>query len=410
MSEPTAPYTTKLYAEHHRADAERLATALFRHKYLAISPRVAEAMWMAYSAEQWAARWMGMPEDDEDLLTAVLPYLQAHCNYPAPAAPEAPATGLLFAGEPDWLTTARRRAAKHPHAIASQGAVYDRNQLLAHADALTARLTAVREADELAWPAEGLSQHRFDQITDYREQCRAGLEMSDVGFAHEALDELLSSHAAYERALELMKARAERTEASRQETAEATRELSYERQMRQQTEEAMITLAARVKEQQQELADQEHAKMLLIQQTHRWSHAEKRDKARHEQEKSQLHEELRAALARWDGDGGAGALMSLADYFHEGGNRAAYLNIRAAGHNAGFCLDNGGADQIVPTTENCPLCGYFSPAAPELGDWQATPAPPAPPAPGAEGPRLCACGKECLSICSGICLDCAASI
>ena len=44
---------------------------------------------------------------------------------------------------------------------------------------------------------------------------------------------------------------------------EATRELSYERQMRQQTEEAMIKLAARVKEQQQEAADAEAEKLAL---------------------------------------------------------------------------------------------------------------------------------------------------
>ena len=45
---------------------------------------------------------------------------------------------------------------------------------------------------------------------------------------------------------------------------ETAHELSYERQMRQQTEEAMVRLVRRVKEQQDELAEQEVAKLALI--------------------------------------------------------------------------------------------------------------------------------------------------
>ncbi len=61
--------------------------------------------------------------------------------------------------------------------------------------------------------------------------------------------------------------------------AEATRELSYERQMRQQTEEALGKLAGRVKELQAALAEQEHTKLLLIQETHRWSAAVRAERA-----------------------------------------------------------------------------------------------------------------------------------
>ena len=53
-------------------------------------------------------------------------------------------------------------------------------------------------------------------------------------------------------------------------------ELNYERQMRQQTEEAMVKLAGRVKEQQDELAEQEVDMLRLIQETYNWSAAVKK--------------------------------------------------------------------------------------------------------------------------------------
>ena len=69
-------------------------------------------------------------------------------------------------------------------------------------------------------------------------------------------------------ALQAAEARAAEAEAQvamlRVELAEQERELSYERQMRQQTEEAMVKLAGRVKEQTAELAEQEVQKLALI--------------------------------------------------------------------------------------------------------------------------------------------------
>ena len=57
---------------------------------------------------------------------------------------------------------------------------------------------------------------------------------------------------------------------------EAHQELTYERQMRQQAEEARDKLVRRVKEQQDELAEQERDKLRLIQETYNWSAAVKK--------------------------------------------------------------------------------------------------------------------------------------
>ena len=61
-----------------------------------------------------------------------------------------------------------------------------------------------------------------------------------------------------------------------------------------------------------------------------------------------------------EGDGGIGALQSLAHYFHESGQSAAYSNVCAAAHNIGYCIDSGGDDRIAPTTGACPLCGILA--------------------------------------------------
>jgi hypothetical protein len=68
-----------------------------------------------------------------------------------------------------------------------------------------------------------------------------------------------------------------------------------------------------------------------------------------------------------EGDGGLWALQSLEWYFREGGHRAALANIRAAAHNMGWCLDDMGADEIVPTVGICPLCEYDSMPRPAPG-------------------------------------------
>jgi hypothetical protein len=60
------------------------------------------------------------------------------------------------------------------------------------------------------------------------------------------------------------------------------------------------------------------------------------------------------------GDGGIQAMQELAAYFAENGNKPAYAHIRAAAHNAGWCIDNGGADKIDPTTTRCPLCQFWA--------------------------------------------------
>ena len=52
--------------------------------------------------------------------------------------------------------------------------------------------------------------------------------------------------------------------------AEMAYELTYERQMRQQTEEAMIKLGRRVSEQQAELSEQEAAKLELVKENLEW--------------------------------------------------------------------------------------------------------------------------------------------
>lgn len=44
-----------------------------------------------------------------------------------------------------------------------------------------------------------LSPDRLEQIRDYREQCRLGYEIPDVGFAHEAIDDLLEELAGLRR-------------------------------------------------------------------------------------------------------------------------------------------------------------------------------------------------------------------
>jgi len=63
-----------------------------------------------------------------------------------------------------------------------------------------------------------------------------------------------------------------------------------------------------------------------------------------------------------EGDGGVWALQRLASYFYEAGPYEAYAHVRAAAHNAGWCIDDGGADRIEPTTGVCELCGYSASA------------------------------------------------
>jgi hypothetical protein len=77
------------------------------------------------------------------------------------------------------------------------------------------------------------------------------------------------------------------------------------------------------------------------------------------------NEKLRGQLPP-EGDGALlWALQRLDDYFHEGGHKAARANLRAVGHNLGFCLDDMGVDQIVPTDGICPLCDCNSAPHPE---------------------------------------------
>ena len=46
-----------------------------------------------------------------------------------------------------------------------------------------------------------ISPARLEQIRDYREQCRLCYEIPDVGFAHEAIDDLLGEILALRREL-----------------------------------------------------------------------------------------------------------------------------------------------------------------------------------------------------------------
>lgn len=79
--------------------------------------------------------------------------------------------------------------------------------------------------------------------------------------------------------------------------------------------------------------------------------------------RGQLEEERRTVASLREqlppeGDSGLRAIQSLDDYFREAGHKAALANLRAVAHNMGWCLDDMGCDQIVPTDGICPLCQY----------------------------------------------------
>lgn len=65
----------ELYKEHHREESERLQRVLISKGFLSCGLGDAEGIWMHYSDEMWAAGFIGMPEDDEDLYNSIKDYL-----------------------------------------------------------------------------------------------------------------------------------------------------------------------------------------------------------------------------------------------------------------------------------------------------------------------------------------------
>lgn len=59
-----------LWQEHHRTESERLQKLLISKGFLSCSIGEAEGLWMGHS-DDYAAGFLGMPEDDEELYNCV---------------------------------------------------------------------------------------------------------------------------------------------------------------------------------------------------------------------------------------------------------------------------------------------------------------------------------------------------
>lgn len=61
---------TELYKEHHREESIRLQQLLVKKGFTSCGIGDAEGLWMNYS-DDFAAGWLGMPDDDEDLYECI---------------------------------------------------------------------------------------------------------------------------------------------------------------------------------------------------------------------------------------------------------------------------------------------------------------------------------------------------
>jgi len=61
---------TDLWKEHHKEESERLRDLLIARGFISCGIGDAEGLWMSYS-DDYAAGWLGMPDDDNDLYECI---------------------------------------------------------------------------------------------------------------------------------------------------------------------------------------------------------------------------------------------------------------------------------------------------------------------------------------------------